>query len=743
VGEDPAARLDKPVFVAVIGLSAFLLFTLELLAGRLVLPVFGGSPAVWTTALCFFTGVVFLGYLYAHVVATRLGPRSGGIVHLALAAAAVAAAVYMPVNLATLRFASMPAAVNVLLVLTLIAGAPAFLLSTTTPLLSSWFSKRGGDPWWLYAVSNGASLLGLMAYPFVIEPTIPLSAQRTLLAAMLALLAGGIAVVVATGRRAVMATDWSMHAQQPPGGGELAVILASPRPTRRRQALWLFAACVPAGLLSATTTHIATDQVSTPLLWIGPLAIYLGSFVIAFSERGRRLLPAVERLVPAAATLMWVPYVVRGSWPAGVLIPLLLSSFAVLATALHGRLALDRPCESYLTRFYLVVSAGGLVATALVALVAPIVFNDVYEYPVLLIAGLVALAVLPGPASPSVGLAPGTALRGLGTRLAPYATVGLALVALLAPGSRDFALAVGTSLIVGAAAIAVGRSPRSLVLGTTVAVVLLMSIFYSSPLTKVRTFFGVTQVRQAYNGAAHVESHGTTLHGLQFLDARRTAPTSYYTDSGPLGDVVRDFRQRLPQGGSIGVVGLGVGTAAAYVRPSDSMTFFEIDQAVVDLARNARYFTYLADAPHQPEVILGDGRLSLVVAPEGSFDLLVLDAFSSDTVPAHLLTREAMVIYHRALRPHGIIVFHLTNRHFDLVPAVASTAESIGFDARVRSFTPDIAERAEVAAYPSVWLAVGNADDVVRFEAQTWSRPARGPVLTDDFSDIMWLLRPR
>lgn len=728
----------RPAFVVAIGLSAFLLFSLELLAGRMVLPVFGGSPAVWTTALCFFAGMVFLGYGYAHLVATRLSQRAGGIVHLVLAGVTLIATVLGPMDLGALRFANMPAAVNVLLVLAAIAGAPVFLLSTTTPLLSSWFSKRGGDPWWLYAVSNGASLAGLLAYPLVIEPTVPLSGQRVLVIGALVVLAGALAVVVAGGRR-----ECSVDGAEEDAVAE-APEAAEPRPARRRQVLWLLAASVPAGLLSATTTHLATDHTSTPLLWIGPLAIYLASFVVAFSARGRRALPVFDRLVPAAATLMWVLYIARVGWNVLVLVPLLLCSFGVLAVAIHGRLALDRPGAAHLTRFYLLVSAGGLVATAFVALVAPVVFNDVYEYPVLLLAGLVTLALLPAAGAGDAARVPGASLHDAGRRLAPYAAVAVALVAVSAAQSGwRVALFVAVVLFVGAQVIIVGRSAWSLVAGTLVAIVVLTVLYAPSRLTRVRTFFGVTEVRSSLAGTAHSEIHGTTLHGLQFLDARRHEPTSYFVESGPLGDVFRDLRGRTPAGASIGVVGLGVGTVAAYGWPSDAMTYFEIDQAIVDLARDTRYFTYLRDAPNPPGIVLGDGRLSLAATPARSFDLLVLDAFSSDAVPAHMLTREAMRAYVRDMRPHGLIVFQLTNRHFDLGPAVASTAKSIGLAARTREYTPGANETKRLAAQSSRWVVVGRPEDVARLDGAGWTDPPAGPVLTDDFSDVMWLLRSR
>ncbi len=715
-------RHSQPLFIAAIGLSAFALFTLELLAGRMVLPIFGGTPSVWTTALCFFTGVVFVGYAYAHLIATRLGQRVGGAVHLALAVMAVAATILAPRALGGVRFPGMGPALNVLVLLAIVIGPAALLLATTTPLLSAWFSDQGRDPWWLYAVSNAASLAGLLAYPFLIEPLVPLSAQRAALGMLLAIFALLLAGVVASAPRGA-------HAERPAP--------ATPRPPLRRIAAWVFAAAIPAGLLSATTTAIATDQISTPLLWVGPLAIYLGSFVVAFSERGRRVLPLAEKLVPAAVTVMWVPFVAHVSWSVPVLLTTLLGGFSVIAVAVHGRLALARPDETHLTGFYLAVSGGGLLATAFVALVAPLAFSGVYEFPVLLVGALAALAMLPGPAWPST-TGSGATLRAAGRRLVPYVAVSAALFATVASGPQ--ALFVSVVLAVGALVIAATPGPRGMAVATAVAIVTLTLVFSPPYLVRVRTFFGITEVRSAENGAAFSEIHGTTFHGVQFTDDRRGEPTSYFVRSGPLGDVFADLAERRPTGADIGVVGLGIGTIAAYERPGDTMTYFEVDRSVIDLARDTRYFSYLADAPVPPQVILGDGRLSLTAAPAESFDVLVLDAFSSDAVPAHLLTREAMQAYLRTLKPGGTLVFQLTNRHFDLTPAVAETARSLGLEARTRAYAPDAAGE-RLAAQGSRWLAAGTPEAMARFDARGWATPARGPVLTDDYTSILQLMR--
>lgn len=716
-------RTRLALSVAATALSAFLLFILELYAGRVVLPVFGGSPAVWTTALCFFTTTVFLGYLYAHLLVTKLAWRAARVVHAGIVLAALAAAALAPRDLVTLRLPALPPALNVLVVLAAIVGLPAFLLSTTTPLVSARVAERGSDPWWLYAASNAASLGGLLAYPLLIEPRLALSTQRfgaTALLGVLAVLLGMALLADGAGAPPVSAED------------------ASPKPTRRRELVWLLAACMPAGLLSALTTLLATDHASAPWLWIGPLGVYLGSFVVAFSERGRRMLPAAERLVPAAATLLWIAYVARVDWPVLVIVPMTLAAYGVIAVAVHGRLALDRPADAHLTRFYLWVSAGGGLATAFVALVAPLAFEDVYEYPLLLVGALTALALLT-PRATGGPRVPGAALKAAAGRLLPLAAVAVIVIAALAPAPTPVVSFVGVLLVLGAVAVALGTSPRALALATAATIAVTLVVFTPHPVERVRSFFGVTDVVETPDGEGYAEIHGTTLHGMQYRDARATEPTAYFVREGPLGDVFAEVQGANTGGADIGVVGLGIGTIAAYTRPVDTLTYFEIDQVIVDLARDEQFFTYLSDASAAPEIRLGDGRLLLAEWPAGSLDLLVLDAFSSDSVPTHLLTREAMATYERAIRPGGFIAFQLTNRHFDLVGAVSATASAAGLEARTKSFEP--AAAGELGALPSTWLVVGRPEVMEQFDALGWETVPDGPVLTDDYPDVTRLLK--
>jgi SAM-dependent methyltransferase len=612
------------------------------------------------------------------------------------------------------------------------AGAAGFVLASTTPLLSAWYAGRGADPWWLYAISNGASLAALLAYPFLVEPFVALSAQRAMVVVGLVDYAALVAVIVRQGL--------AVSAPAPSAAASPAATL-----TRGRQALWLVAAMVPAGLLAATTNFLQTDLIAAPFIWIGPLAVYLASFVVAFSERGRRAVPIAQRLAPAAATLMWIPFVHPGDWPAIAIVAVELVTLFILAVAIHGGLALDRPDTSQLTRFYLVLSAGGVLATGFVALLAPIVFNDIYEYPTLIVLGLVVLALLDGRRPgwlPDLGSDARAAAVALAWRIVPYVAVGAALLWLVA--GDPAASSIRELLVIGGVAVALALTPRIAAITTLLAIVAATLITATDPtlirqLSQVRTFYGVIEV--VTSGNVNAEYSGTTLHGLQFTDTKRGVPTTYYTRSGPLGSVLGDLRARKA-GAAIGVVGLGVGTIATYAEAHDQLTFFEIDPAVIRIAHDPAYFTFLGDAPVAPRIVEGDGRLSLQAMPAASFDLLVLDAFSSDAVPAHLLTREAMEAYMRTLQPGGILAFHLSNNYYDLPIAVAATARSLGLDARLLAYAPDPAAVSQEGAARSVWVVVGKPEDIVRFTFKGWLQIAPGgPVLTDDYPDLSRVLR--
>jgi predicted methyltransferase len=728
-------------FALPIGLSAFLLFSVEPLIGRLVLPVFGGTPAVWATVLFFFQGVLLVGYLYGHISVTRLGSL-GPPLHLILAALAFAALILAPARVADLRAETVPPVVDLIRILVVLIGLPALVLTTTTPLVSGWFEAsrtRGveGDGYWLYALSNAGSLLALVAYPFLVEPRLPLTAQRGIWAVGYA---GLVVLLAVAAQRALPALRAKLTTAETGIAAATEATEAAPVAWSRR-GRWLLLAAIPSGLLSAVTTFIATDLVSAPLLWVAPLGIYLLSFIIAFSPRGARWIRWAVVAAPAMVTVLWVPYGSAGGWPVLAVLAMELVAFGVVAVALHGRLAEDRPDPSRLTEFYLILSLGGALASAFVALIAPTIFPGVWELPILLVGALVGLAlVTPSRVMvrrPGRGLDFSPFLLGFRLRLFPYAiAAALLIVSLVA--TRALATEAGIRwLLVGGLILLVGARPWFLAVAT--AFVLALATFVLQPPVEYRdrSFFGLTEVVASPDGKLTLLMNGTTIHGSQSTDPQKArTPQSYYVRSGPVGDLfeitARDDGRR-----AVAIAGLGGGALATYADAATDMTFFEIDPIVIEVASDPRYFTYLTDAPVRPTIIEGDARLSFEDQPSGGYDLVMMDAFSSDSVPVHLLTAEAISDELRILRDDGIIVFHISNRYYDLAPPIAAAVTDQGLTILEKRHQPGAIK--EPGETPSRWLAVSR--DAARIEALRaagWTETTPGDrPFTDDYADLL------
>jgi len=738
-------------FAVPIGLSAFLLFSVEPLVGRLVLPVFGGTPAVWTTTLFFFQAVLLAGYLYGHVSITHLG-RWGPPLHLALAGLGFVALWAAPARVADLRIEGLSPSLDLLRILFVLVGLPAFILTTTTPLVSGWFeaarSERDGDPYWLYALSNGGSLLALLAYPLLIEPRLGLGAQRGLWTIGYA---GLVVLLAVAGTRAMPALLERRRAVAQTAAAFITAPATLVAPARAidwpRRMRWLLLAAIPSGLLSAVTTFIATDLVSAPLLWVMPLAIYLASFIVAFSPRGGRLVRLAVLSAPAMITLMWVPYGAAGGWPILALLVVELVAFGVVATALHGRLAEDRPDPAHLTEFYLILSAGGALASAFVALLAPQIFPNVWEYPLLLVGALVALALV-APARTLTrrtrtrsGLDFSPFVRGFRQRVGPYLIGAVLLTTALVLTSSPATERAVHWLFVGGLILAVGARPWFLAIATAFLLGLATFVLQPPVAFQARSFFGVTEVLRPGDGKVAILMNGTTVHGTQYTDAaRRRIPGTYYGTIGPAGDIFALEAQR-PGARKVAVVGLGAGTLASYVDARTQMTFFEIDPVVIAVARDGRFFSYLADAPNTPRIVEGDARLSLAAEPEAAYDLVVLDAFSSDAIPVHLMTVEAIGEELRTLRPDGVIAFHISNRYYDLAPSIAAGLDRLGLTTLQLAGGPPH-PTAVSTDIPSRWLVASR--DPARleaFKALGWAvaAPADHP-FTDDYADLLTYL---
>jgi hypothetical protein len=748
------------LFALAIFCSATLLFMVQPLAGRIVLPVLGGSPAVWSTCMVFFQAVLLLGYLYAHVLGTHLPRRWQWAIHLGVLIAA-SLTLPMPIDIgepggADPRWWLIKALTGTIFV-------PFFALAATAPLLQSWFSRTtaagAGDPYFLYAASNAGSLLGLFGY-LLIEPAASRGTQVTGWAAgfwVVALLVLGCAYASRRFEMPIPAAARSRRASAA---------------SRSQPVLWIALALVPSALLIGVTQHLATDVVSAPLLWVAPLALYLATFMAAFSARSYG---SARRWGAVAAVMaLLVLFLSLGEIRYPILPVMLahLAAFAALAMLCHTRLAESRPDPSRLTAYFLCISFGGVLGGVAAALVAPVVFSSVLEYPLAIAAALLlrpqtadadrmappvatrtawraaaAALLLTGywcvyglndPAHPSSAAISGgvsAALQSLG--VPPETTPRVVRIALAVPVAILLVKRRTALLFAGAAA---GLLVGAAVIRTGGAV-----------LDRERTFFGVHQVTAIQNGDWHVLTHGTTTHGVQAVRGRMHAlPTAYYHPAGPLGDVVFTL---VPDRrfADVAVVGLGAGALAAYAGQDARMDFFEIDPAVIRIAEDRRYFTYLADARLRPGVtvrtVRSDGRLALRAAAPGSYDLIVIDAFSSDAIPTHLLTAEAVALYESRLKPRGVIAFHVSSRFFNLPPIIARIAAERRLAGYVRDDHDVPPEKAAEATRPSVWVVLARDENdlgQVARSAPRWTRLAAGPgapLWTDDYSSLLGVLQ--
>jgi hypothetical protein len=726
-------------FVLTALLASFLLFWVEPLFARLVLPLLGGSPAVWNTCLMYFQALLLGGYLYAHLTSRYLSARRQSVVHMALLAVALLA---LPVAIPA---GWVPPATGqpigwLLLLLTVTVGAPFLVLSATAPMLQRWFADTdhpaAQNPYQLYAASNAGSFLGLLAFPIVLEPTLRLGQQSTLWG-LGYLLAGGLTVIcVAT----VWRTTAGRQAPRVQAQDESHAVLE--RPGARDRLRWVALSFVPSSLLLGVTTYLTTDVAAVPFLWVLPLALYLLTFVVVFARSGH----TAPRFPVELHALLVTFFILATFWEKQQrqqwAYPLHLGLFAITALVLHGELAASRPSPKHLTEFYLWLALGGALGGVFNALAAPMLFDRVVEY--------VPMVVLACFLRPSRRLQFSTMIERVQMiAVAAIPALLLALVAVRSAGQRHFlGTSVGflASLAAGTILLLLRRS--SPLFGASLAAVGLAGFFfYRSPesvLHTERSFFGAYRVGRL--GDVTFLYHGTTIHGAQFGDsARRLRPVTYYHPSGPAGQLFESLGARL-QGKHIGAVGLGAGSLLCYGKPGQEWTFFEIDPVVEKIARDSAYFTYMHDCPVQARVVLGDARLTLDRESDGRFALLILDAFSSDAIPVHLLTREALAIYRRVLEPGGLLLIHISNKHLNLEPVVAALASDADWTALAAEHFVGQQRQDVELDYESDWVLlterIENAGPL-RNESG-WRRlvapPDRRP-WSDDYSNVFGAIR--
>jgi hypothetical protein len=779
-----------PLFALAIFLSAALLFLVEPLAGKIYLPLLGGSPAVWNTCVVFFQAALLLGYLYAHLTSRYLRPKAQTLLHVVILGAA---AFTLPIPISVGEPGGHAPVAWLIAKLTLTMGLPFFVISATGPLLQRWFSRTGHaaarDPYFLYAASNAGSLLGLLAYPLIFEPL--LTRQHQSLAWAVGYGALGAAI---------LACAW-MVAGRPAGGiaasdqGAIAgntPELALGAPSNLRRLKWTVLALVPSSLMLGVTQHISTDLAAVPLLWIIPLLLYLLSFVIAFSPRIR--LPAAYwgYFLPFVVVILVMVMLSQARGPLEMLIPQHLLTFFIAATMCHRRLAEDRPDPAHLTEFYFFISLGGVLGGCFNALLAPLMFNTILEYPIMLGAacllrpqvcdgkGITTKAGEGGPAtgpsvcSPinifvSVFIALGLLIALLYfDRLVQAGTVTnnrlvtwLKEVSFLKGRVDSSIFITATRAAIPAAILAALLPKRGSLRFALAALALLVGSQWIGTegmvLYRHRSFFGVNTVfTDRTEHAWNALYHGTTQHGVQFRPAPPNdpsprsvvlslTPNTYYHPQGPIGEVIGMLKAE-GRFDDCAFIGLGAGTLAAYSTRDSRMTFFEIDPAVVKIAQDPELFTYITDARRNVganiQLTVADGRLGIASTDRAPFRLIVVDAFSSDAIPVHLLTRDALKVYLSKLKDDGIIAFHVSNRSFYLAPVIARMAEDLGLLTYRRRDALDIVSEAK---RESEWVAVVRKPDAMGslLRSADWkplhSDPGT-PLWTDDYSNILSVL---
>jgi SAM-dependent methyltransferase len=739
--ERPADRLTPALFAIAIFTSASLVFVVQPMVTKLVLPMLGGSPSVWNTSMVFFQTALLAGYAYAHAVQRIASIRIQVGVHLALL---LAAALFLPLHINGWLGDPDPAAPIgwLLATLALSVGAPFAVLSATAPLLQAWYARvraghpDGKNPYVLYAASNLGSFLALLSYPVVIEPLATLSGQQW------GWSGGYVAFMLMVVLLAVVV--WRRRADLT---GEPAPLAASPAIPWRDKIILVLLAAAPSSLMLGVTAHLSTDVASAPFLWVVPLALYLLTFVIAFQNKPWIPLPITLTIQGAIGAVCVLIVAFRSAnWAMAFGIHLVAFFFAALMC--HQLLAARRPAPDRLTEFYLLMSLGGVVGGAFTALVAPVIFNMVWEYPLVLVlvglarpwgkgrldgqyvgalvaAGCVALA----PVLLSMWLNANDGARATFFQYFPMGVGQLAMV-MLVPAAVCAFLVRGRALVFTAILLMITLSAQWIARGYDWS--------YSE-----RSFFGVMRVANApdprMGGDVHVLMHGTTLHGAQARNGlNECAPTLYYNTATPIGQSALMVQRRGPA--RIGVVGQGSGAMAAYKRAEDRMTFFEIDPMVDRLSRDRAWFTFISKCAQGPiDTVLGDARLTLARQPVGSYDLLIIDAFSSDAVPTHLLTQEAIAGYLRLLKPNGVVLLHLSNRNLDItLPAIAA-AQALG-KANLHQIYYEGGSMPEMAEASTEALILSpTPQGLADFQADArWSTPQRTSVRpwSDDYVNL-------
>ena len=727
------------VFTAAVFTSALLLFAVQPMFTRMVLPRLWGSPSVWSVAMVFFQSMLLAGYAYAHFLTQPKRRVVAVVVHLVLL---MTAGLMLPLSIAS-GWGDPPgdgAAFWLLGLFAVSIGLPFFALSANNPLLQAWFARTdhpdARDPYFLYAASNIGSFLALVSYPVLLEPAFSLQAQNRLWSGGFWVLA---ALVAGCGYLLLRSPQ---HAED-----ETSAPVATPAPNWPTLTRWMFLAAVPSGLLVAVTAHISTDIAAVPLLWVILLSLYLLTWVLVFQSRP--LLPHkwMVWLHPLALAGLVVLFRLSNEDLLVITLSGHLLAFFIIAMASHGELARLRPPAEHLTIFYVSLSAGGMIGGLFAGLIAPYAFSWIAEYPILL-----ALAALCLP--------PAAAQWGKRERLFWIVAV-VSAAAVMLPGLVGWLPSDGMArpisvVIITIAVASVLLTRDQLKIAFAIAVALTLVRLYPADQGRselVRSFFGVHKLYETLDGRYRVLLHGTTVHGAQRLKEDdgtpvrgRPEPLTYYHRGSPLAEAIDAIRKRKARPLRVAVVGLGSGSLACYVEPGDSWRFFEIDPSVVEIARDPRRFTYIHSCAPELPIVLGDARLTLAHEPDRHYDLMIIDAYSSDSIPIHLATREAMAIYKAKIAADGVVVMHISNRHLELASVVAGIAAANGMRTWLTEGNEDEKDdQDDEYAYSSTVAIsaverehIGNLTDDKDWRLTEPKKTQR--VWTDDYSNIVGAL---
>jgi hypothetical protein len=732
----------SPIFIFALTLfcSASLMFVLQPMFGKALLPLLGGSASVWNTCMVFYQSILFIGYLYAHLLSTRLGYHKHLLLHASLLFISLS---FLPIGISESIHPPTSENPSLWLLSTLFGaiGLPFFILSTTSPLLQKWFSRIGHktshDPYYLSIASNSGSLIALLSYPFLLEPAIGISLQQQYWSIGFLLLCSLIAVCMMKLKRQHFQTVVV---------AETSATISTRKPKLKLQLYWLLLSFVPSSLLLGTTNFISIDIATVPLLWVIPLALYLLTFILVFSKYSTAIHKRLLIIQPWVVTPFLIYYFSPQKlsyFSLELFIHLLI--FFISTMICHGELAKKRPSTHYLTQYYLIMSLGGMLGGIFNSFVAPFIFSSIYEYPLMIVSALL--------------------LNPIHKRIRLYV--------------KQHHAQIITCTYMAAFSIILYRninqfSQNTLLLTATLTFFGVIYFFYRNKalyfplfgflivscatpekqegnqlMLQSRNFYGVLSVKKKSNvhtgfknETLHEIYSGTTKHGLQLVSdlSQQCTPFGYYSPQGPLGSIFSSYNE-LNNNWKIGVVGLGAGEMAGYAKDTQTWTFFELNPAVVDIATNTQYFTYLAECISDFDIQIGDARKTLEFNQQ-QLDLLVIDAFTSDSIPTHLLTKEAIDLYFSRLHKNGLLVFHISNRYLDLKKVLANHAEKLGLTLLLQEYRP---VQTAPLAYRSDWAVLSRHQEALEPLTGGKSQNSWKAVLnntnmlswTDDFTSIM------